>query len=228
MSVLSTLPLIPRVILSWSLAGLVILALTSVAPGTVGAQEIPDSLRSVRDTVVLKLPKSDSIAANNQALALQRTPMLPRLSAPLTPRRAFLYSLALPGLGQSRLDRGSSGALFASAELAALVMLSRTSADVREAKRFLTDTLPESFTVTAAAGGDGVTVQPSGKLIGTYTSELIRARRLHAEDWIALLAFNHLFSGADAFVAAQLWELPFELSAVPASDGPMLVVTVRF
>ena len=204
------------------------LAVTSAAAGAVGAQEIPDSLRSARDTVVLKTLQPDSIAGQNQTLALHRTPMLPRVSAPLTPKRAFLYSLALPGLGQSRLDRGSSGALFASAELAALVMLSRTSADVREARRFLTDTLPDSFTVAPDAGGDGVTVQPSGRLIGNYTSELIRARRLHAEDWIALLAFNHLFSGADAFVAAQLWELPFELSAIPTGDGPMLVVTVRF
>ena len=32
------------------------------------------------------------------------------------------------------------------------------------------------------------------------------------EDWIALLVFNHLVSGADAFVAAHLWDLPAQVS----------------
>jgi hypothetical protein len=31
-----------------------------------------------------------------------------------------------------------------------------------------------------------------------------RARRTHLEDWIAAIVFNHLFSGADAWVAANL------------------------
>ena len=32
----------------------------------------------------------------------------------------------------------------------------------------------------------------------------IRARRAHLEDWIAVAVFNHLFAGADAYVAANL------------------------
>nr|MDQ3081408.1 hypothetical protein [Gemmatimonadota bacterium] len=32
----------------------------------------------------------------------------------------------------------------------------------------------------------------------------VRARRTHLEDWLAAIAFNHLFAGADAFVAANL------------------------
>ena len=32
----------------------------------------------------------------------------------------------------------------------------------------------------------------------------MRARRTHLEDWLAAVIFNHLFSGADAFVAANL------------------------
>ena len=34
------------------------------------------------------------------------------------------------------------------------------------------------------------------------------ARKTHVEDWEAALVFNHLISAADAFVAAQLWDLP--------------------
>jgi hypothetical protein len=32
----------------------------------------------------------------------------------------------------------------------------------------------------------------------------IRARRAHLEDWLAVAVFNHLFAGADAYVAANL------------------------
>lgn len=157
-------------------------------------------------------------------------PTLGRGKAPLTPKRAFLNSVLLPGLGQSRLDRGSSGALFASVELAALVMLRRTAADVREARRYLTDTIPDEFVVSTSGTGSGTEtkVTASGTIVGPYTSDLVRARRLHAEDWIAVIAFNHLFSGADAFVSAQLWDMPVQLSAAPTTQGPMFVVSVRF
>jgi hypothetical protein len=145
-----------------------------------------------------------------------------RVRAPLTPKRAFLYSAMLPGFGQSRLDRGSSGALFASVELAALVMLRRSGADLREARRFRTDTLPANFTPRAD------TVAASGTLVGRYTSDLVRTRRLHVEDWIAVVAFNHLFSGADAFVSAQLWDMPVQLTAIPSRFGPTLAASLAF
>ena len=149
-------------------------------------------------------------------------PAATRLSPPLTPKRAFLYSLLLPGFGQSRLDRGVSGALFASIELSALAMVRRSRADLTEARRYLTDTLPSDFAVTAT----GLT--PTGEVVGKYTSDLAKTRRLHVEDWVAVLAFNHLFAGADAFVAAQLWDVPVTFSAVPSERGPFLVATLRF
>jgi len=142
--------------------------------------------------------------------------------APLTPKRAFLYSLALPGFGQSRLDRGSSGALFASVELTALVMLRRVNADLREAKAYRTDSLPTNFTPA------GDTVRAVARAPGKYTADLIRTRRLHLEDWLAVVAFNHLFSGADAFVAAQLFDMPVQLSALPSTNGPWFVASIRF
>lgn len=145
-----------------------------------------------------------------------------RFTPPLTPRRAFLYSAMLPGLGQSRLDRGSSGALFAAVELSALVMLRRSAADLREARRLRTDSLPANFTVS----GDSVVKQ--GLYTTRYDTDLIRTRRLHVEDWLAVVAFNHLFAGADAFVAAQLWDIPVQLSATPSPLGTMFVATVRF
>lgn len=152
-----------------------------------------------------------------------RPRLLSRLNPPITPRRAFLYSLALPGFGQSRLDRGVSGALFSGVELSALALLRRSSADLREARRYLSDSLPTTFVVS------GNTLRPTDYGPNEYTADLVRTRQLHAEDWLAVIAFNHLLSGADAFVSAQLWDMPVRLSAVPRADGGvMLVAAIRW
>ena len=145
-----------------------------------------------------------------------------RLSPPISPRRAFLYSLVLPGFGQSRLDRGTSGALFSSIELAALVMVRRSKADLREVNRYRIDTLPATFAVV-----NGV-FRATGTTTNRFTPDLERTRRLHVEDWLAVLAFNHLFGAADAFVAAQLWDVPVTLSATPRRDGAVIMATLRW
>jgi hypothetical protein len=145
-----------------------------------------------------------------------------RLNPPVTPGRAFLLSLALPGLGQSRLDRGVSGALFSGVELAAIAMLRRSSADLDEAKRYQTDSLPVSWNVS------GSSLVPTAYAPNGFTADLVRTRRLHREDWLALLAFNHLISAADAFVSAQLWDVPVRLSVMPGPDGAMIVASLRW
>jgi hypothetical protein len=50
---------------------------------------------------------------------------------------------------------------------------------------------------------------------------LVNARKLHLEDWVAALLFNHLLAGADAYVAANLWDLPARVSIrhTPAGTG---------
>lgn len=145
-----------------------------------------------------------------------------RFTPPLTPKRAFLYSALLPGFGQSRLDRGTSGALFASIELAAIVMMRRSQMDLREARRYQIDTLPDQYVVS------GDSVVKNGVFTNGFTRDLVRTRRLHVEDWIAVVAFNHLFAGADAFVSAQLWDVPVELSAYPRPSGAVFAATIRF
>ncbi len=141
---------------------------------------------------------------------------------PLSARRAFLYSLAMPGLGQSRLQRGTAGALFASVELAAVVMVRRSSADLREARRYQTDSLPAQFTVQESTLGKSGTVSPR------FGADLVRTRRLHVEDWLAAIAFNHLLSGADAFVSAQLWDMPVRMTVTPMQGGAAVVASVSF
>ena len=46
---------------------------------------------------------------------------------------------------------------------------------------------------------------------------------------IAMLVFNHLFSGADAFVSSQLWDLPaqVEMRALPRGTGIGLSIPFR-
>ena len=129
----------------------------------------------------------------------------PELKPPLSPRRAFLYSLAVPGYAQSVLGRHKAGALELAFEAVSLVMIRISAADVREARRTLADSIPISF-----VNDDGV---PTIRYEPTpFTSGLLRSRRARLEDWIAVLLANHLFSAADAYVSALLWDLPAEVS----------------
>lgn len=164
-----------------------------------------------RDSVVAKRPVIDALASQPG-----------RFTPPLTPKRAFLYSALLPGFGQSRLDRGTSGALFASIELAAMVMVRRSGMNLREARRYQIDTLPAEYRVA------GSSVEKTGTFTNQFTRDLVRTRRLHVEDWLAVLAFNHLFAGADAFVSAQLWNVPVELAAIPRPSGAVFVASIRY
>jgi hypothetical protein len=61
--------------------------------------------------------------------------------------------------------------------------------------------------------------RPRGRSAAPFNNDLVRARRLHLEDWIAALVFNHLISGAEAFVSANLYDLPAQISARPGARG---------
>jgi len=144
--------------------------------------------------------------------------------APISPRRAFLYSLMLPGAGQARLDRGRAGSMFFVIELAALTLVHRSAEDLRIARTAAGDSIPLRYAVDAVTGR--VTRDAKGGpvvaawSVPRYNEAFVRTRRLHYEDWLAVIAFNHLFAGADAFVAAQLWDLPARIG-VGASPGEL-------
>ena len=138
---------------------------------------------------------------------------------PLSPRRAFLYSLALPGYSQSVLGRPTAGALFVLTESIALVMLRESAADLRQAKQFQTDSLVV------------IGFEPTGTPIlqvSAYNQRLVDIRRGHVEDWIAFLFANHLFAAADGYVGAHLWDLPTQISVVPRGDGAVLAAKVSW
>jgi hypothetical protein len=112
------------------------------------------------------------------------------------------------------LGRNRAGALVVAFETAALVMLRQSAADIREARRNLADSIPVSY--IDATGASKITYQRT-----PFSQALLRSRRSHYEDWVAVLLANHLFAGADAYVASLLWDLPAEIAlrATPTSAG---------
>ena len=151
--------------------------------------------------------------------------------APLTPRRAFLYSLAVPGSAQTILGRPRTAALFVTVEALAIAMAQKSANDLRDAKRYARDNLVVSYRTDPVTGL--AVLDSAGRLIPTdhLTNDLatrVPARRTHLEDWIATLIFNHLMSGAEAFVSAHLWQLPAEVSMQRREDGAFLTARIRW
>lgn len=50
-------------------------------------------------------------------------------------------------------------------------------------------------------------------------SDRVEDKRNERQDWLVLIAANHLFAGLEAFVAANLYDFPGDLRARPMSDG---------
>ncbi len=151
---------------------------------------------------------------------------------PITPGRAFLASFLFPGAGQSALDRPYAGGVFLLVEAVSLVMVHRGGEDLRLARRFARDSMPLSYQtdpVTGVVARDSLgNAIVSAWQTSPYGPGIVRSRRLQVEDWLAVLFFNHLFSGADAYVAAQLWDLPDKVAIKQTPFGPAIAATLRF
>jgi hypothetical protein len=173
------------------------------------------------DTVGFVGSATDTVKAAQGAKRVLK----PFIAPPITPRRAFAYSALIPGMGQAALDRKYAGATFFLIEAMSWALLRRSVDDERIAKAFVGDSVPQSYTIdpnTGLAQRDG----RGNPIVATwaqtrYTEDLVHARALHVEDWVAVILFNHLFSGADAYVAANLWDLPQHLGvrATPLRRG---------
>jgi hypothetical protein len=180
------------------------------------------------DTTLAPKQKSDSTTGFKAVSAdtvAGRAPVKALIAAPITPRRAFVYSALVPGMGQAALDRKYTGAAFFLIEAMSWALLRRSADDERIAKAFVGDSVPQTYAIDPTTGL--ATRDSHGNpVVATwaqtrYSPELIRARALHVEDWVAVILFNHLISGADAYVAANLWDLPQHLSirASPIRGG---------
>jgi hypothetical protein len=183
------------------------------------------------DSVGIKASATDTVKAPQ---APARAPS-PFTGPPISPRRAFVYSALIPGLGQSALDRKYTGATFFLIEAMSWALLRRSANDVRIAKAFVGDSVPQTYALDPTTGlvqrdGRGNPVVATWAQTG-YSQSLVRARTLMVEDWVAVILFNHLFAGADAYVAANLWDLPQHLGvrATPLPrGGAALNFTISF
>jgi hypothetical protein len=156
---------------------------------------------------------------------------LPDCRIPISPRAALVRSMLAPGLGQFNLLRPKAGWLFVSAEGASLAMIAKSWHDLSQAKAARRDTVVVE--VKDGAGNpviDPVTHLPQtkGEPKNTNLADRVRARRTHLEDWMAALVFNHLFSGADAWVAAQLVDFDVNVQATALDKGIQLAARISW
>ena len=127
------------------------------------------------------------------------------LKPPISPRRAFLYSFIMPGYSQSVLGRHKAATTFLLVEAIGISMIRESAADAHEARRMATDSIVVSW--VDASGNLQKTITPP-----PFSSNEVRTRDAHVEDWVAVVIANHLLAGADAFVASHLWDVPARLA----------------
>lgn len=152
---------------------------------------------------------------------------------PMSPRRAFLSSLVLPGYAQTAFGRQRAAMLFAVVEIGAIGMARKAAQSLGEAKAFARDSVVDTYRidpVTGRAALDPVTGQPIPETYtaSRFTPDRVRARRTHYEDWIAAIVFNHLIAGADAYVAANLWDFRTNVNVTASPGSTTVIATVRF
>ena len=208
------------------LAGVALAASAMLVPSRGDAQQL-DSVRAGVQRPVPLLPDAVETPSRRRRAAAPDS-----LGPPITPRRAFLLSLLVPGAGQAKLDRGYAGGMFFLIEISALVLVHRSAEDYRIARRFSGDSIPLRYSVNATTGlpvlGTDNKPQVAAWSVPRYDDAYVRTRRLHYEDWLAVMIFNHLFAGADAFVAAQLWDLPAKVAVRQSPGRTMVQASVSF
>jgi hypothetical protein len=168
-------------------------ALSSALALSVRAQQA-DSARvgispqsdSAREALAPKRVRTvaDSIADHRDSVFLA--------GPPIRPKTALFRSLLVPGWGQASLDRGTAGATYFALEAGSIAMLIFAKKELAVAKRAARDS---TFVNDSTLG-------PPPELAAR-----VRVRRSQVEDWAALIFFTHLFSAADAFVSAHLWDV---------------------
>lgn len=124
---------------------------------------------------------------------------MPSDSSRLRPLPAFFHSLVVPGWAQAKLDRKLTGSLFLAWEGVTLGMTLKAAGEVRYLRR---------------VGAD---------------SARVNDKKRERQDWLFLLAFNHLFAGLEAYVSSQLHGFPADVKfrAVPGAVGVRAEVPFR-
>ncbi len=176
----------------------------------------------------------DSARAGIPAQRAQKQPNAPDTTRkpPLSPRRAFLTSLLIPGYAQTVFGRDRAAMLFAVIEIGSIGMARKAAQDLQEAKGLPRDSIVASYKIDSNTGlavidpKTGLPI-PDTYIVSRFTDDRIKARRTHYEDWIAAIIFNHLFSGADAYVAANLWDFNANIGVVATPRAAGVYASLR-
>jgi hypothetical protein len=164
---------------------------------------------------------------------IRPTPQLPdSLKPPVSPGKAFLNSFFVPGLGQSRLGRPIPGAIFVGIEVVSISMLLKTDNELRIAKNQASNATVNQYRTDPATGAPvldqfGQPV-PLDTVANRFDADRVDAKRAQIEDWVAVLIFNHLIAGADAFVASLLWDFPARVGFRHLPRGVGVGLSVRW
>jgi hypothetical protein len=149
----------------------------------------------------------------------------------MSPRRAFLSSLLLPGYAQTVFGRGRAAMFFGVVEIGSIAMARKAALDLAEAKGMPRDSVVATYQIDPETGLAVIDSKTGLPIPATWvTSRLaprIKARQTHYEDWIAAIVFNHLGSGADAYVAAHLWDFRTNVGAVATARSATIYASVR-
>jgi hypothetical protein len=150
----------------------------------------------------------------------------------MSTRRAFLTSLLLPGYAQTVFGRDKAAMLFTVIEIGAIGMARKSAIDLAEAKGMPRDSVVLTYQTDPSTGlavidpKTGLPV-PETWQTSRFTLDRIKARRTHYEDWIAAIVFNHLFSAADAYVAANLWDFRTNIGITATPRSGIIYASVR-
>jgi hypothetical protein len=136
-----------------------------------------------------------------------------RAKPPISPRNAFLESVLVPGWGQATLHRSTAGGIYVAIEAMSIAMLIQSKKELSAAR---------------SAARDSVFNPDSGRFVVSPLGSLVKTRKQAVEDWTALLIFNHLLAGADAFVAAHLWDVPVQVTPAGSRYQATISARVRF
>ena len=166
---------------------------------------------------IVRAQRADSVRLGPTLSAAQ----LDSLRTPIGPRRAFFYSFLIPGYSQSVLRRHKAATLFMLVEAISLGMIRESAADAHEARRMRADSTIVSYVDEAGQ---------LSKVLGAprFNDAYVKTRDAHVEDWVALLVANHLFAGADAYVAANLWDVKGRLAIRAIPGGAVLGASIEW
>jgi hypothetical protein len=144
----------------------------------------PDSARPDTTQPPVTAAQADTAVQADTTVATADTAAQPAADSARSrskPAAALWRSLLIPGWGQVRLGRKLTAGVFVLAEGVTLGMALRANSELRYLRRIRAD------------------------------SATVNAQSRTREDWLVLMAVNHLLAGLEAFIAANLTDFPPEL-----------------